>query len=153
MLAPRVKSFLDEHHIKYSTLFHVAAYTAQETAQAAHIPGKNLAKTILFKKDGALAMAVLPADSKINFEQLRQAAHAKAIELAKEREFKDLFPECEVGAMPPFGNLYQMEVYVDKSLTSDEEIAFNAGSHTELLRLTFKDFSTLVHPKIAPFAM
>lgn len=153
MPASRLKSFLDEKHVRYSTLIHAATYTSSETAESVHIPGKDLAKTIIFKKDGAWAMAVLPASKKIDCEQLKTASQAKKLELAGEHEFKALFPECEVGAMPPFGNLYQMEVYVDDALEKDEYIAFNAGSHTELMKLSFKDYKKLVTPKITHFAV
>ena len=97
-------------------------------------------------------MAVLTASYKVDFKQLKKAAKAKKVELASEKEFKDLFPECEVGAMPPFGNLYEMDVYVAESLAEDEQIAFNAGSHTELVRMAYADFERLAQPKVLKFA-
>ncbi len=148
MPARKVKEFLDSHGAKYVTITHSPAYTAQEIAASAHIPGKQLAKTVILKIDGKMAMAVLPASDRVDFDLLRKAAAAGKVELAGEREFKGMFPECEVGAMPPFGNLYEMEVFVAKPLAEDEEIAFNAGSHTELIRLAFRDFEKLVQPKI-----
>jgi len=148
MPARKVKEFLDSHGAKYVTITHSPAYTAQEIAASAHIPGKQLAKTVIVKIDGKMAMAVLPASDRVDFDLLRKAAAAGKVELAGEREFKGMFPECEVGAMPPFGNLYEMEVFVAKPLAEDEEIAFNAGSHTELIRLAFRDFEKLVQPKI-----
>ncbi len=105
------------------------------------------------KIDGKMAMAVLPAYYKIDFDRLNEAAGAETVELASEEEFKGLFPNCDVGAMPPFGNLYDIDVFVESHLAEDEEIAFNAGSHTELVRLWYKDFEQLVQPKVANFSM
>ncbi len=147
MPVKKLKDFLDSNKVKYVTIKHSPAYTAPEIAGSAHIPGKELAKTVIIKVDGKMAMAVLPASQRVNFDLLKKITGASKIDLASEQEFKDLFPECEVGAMPPFGNLYGMEVFVDESLSEDEEIAFNAGSHTELIRLAYKDFERLVKPK------
>ena len=148
----KLRDFLDSKNIKYVTIEHSRAYTANEIAATAHIPGKELAKTVMVKIDGKMTMTVLPAYCKINFELLQEAAGASNVELSSEQEFKDMFPGCEIGAMPPFGNLYGMEVLVDKSLCEDEEIAFNAGSHTELIRLSYKDFEKLVKPKVVKFS-
>ncbi|MBC7185466.1 MAG: YbaK/EbsC family protein [Calditrichaeota bacterium] len=147
-----LKDFLDRNKVKYTTINHSTAYTAQEIAAAAHVPGKELAKTVVVKIDGKMALAVLPASRRIDFARLQQLAGAKKVELAPEQEFKELFPECEVGAMPPFGNLYGMEVYAAQELAEDEQIAFNAGSHTQLIKLAYKDFERLVQPKIGQFA-
>jgi len=152
MPVDKLKKFLDENGVRYVTVRHSVAYTAQEIAASAHIRGKNLAKTVMVKVDGKIAMAVLPADRTINFDVFREEAWAGSAELAKEEEFRSLFPSCEVGAMPPFGNLYGMDVYVDQSLAEDEEIAFNAGTHQELIRLAYADFDRLVKPKVAAFA-
>lgn len=149
----KLKEFLDSHNVKYVTISHSRAFTAQETAVSAHIPVKELAKTVIVKIDGKMAMAVLPASCKVDFDLLKKATGAATIEIANEKEFKDLFPDCEIGAMPPFGNLYGMEVFVTKSLTEDREIAFNAGSHRELVKLTYKDFEQLVKPKIVNFSV
>ena len=148
-----LKAFLDEHGIKYVTLSHSPAYTAQEIAALAHIPGKEMAKTVMVKLDGVMAMAVLPASYHVDFDLLKEATGAAEVELATEVEFKDLFPECELGAMPPFGNLYGMNVFMASSLTEDEEIAFNAGSHTELIRMAFPDYVRLVQPVQLHFSM
>jgi Ala-tRNA(Pro) deacylase len=148
----KLKEFLDNHGIKYVVLSHSTAYTAQEIAALAHIPGKELAKTVIMKIDGELAMAVLAASFHVDPSALRTGAGAKSAELASEQEFKDRFPDCETGAMPPFGNLYGMGVYADEGLTRDREIAFNAGSHRELVRLSWQDFERLVKPKVAAFA-
>ncbi len=152
MPSKKLKDFLDSKNIKYVTIDHSTAYTANEIAAIAHIPGKELAKTVMVKIDGKMTMIVLPAYCKIDFDLLKEAAGASKVELASEQEFKDMFPGCEIGAMPPFGNLYGMEVLVDKSLCEDEEIAFNAGSHTELIRLSYKDFEGLVKPKVVKFS-
>jgi len=151
MPVSRLKDFLDDQHIKYVTIQHSMAYTAQEIAAKAHIPGKELAKTVIVKIDGKNAMAVLPASYRINLGRLKQVCKASKVELASEEDFRDLFPGCETGAMPPFGNLYNMDVYVENSLVDEEDIAFNAGSHTELIKLSYQDFEKLVHPKTASF--
>jgi Ala-tRNA(Pro) deacylase len=148
----KLKEFLDNNNIKYVTIEHSPSYTAQEIAASAHIPGKELAKTVIVKIDGKMAMAVLPASFKVNFGLLKKASSAKNVTLAGEDDFKDMFPDCDVGAMPPIGNLYGMDVYVDEQLTKDKEIAFNAGSHSELIRLEYKDFERLVHPKVEKFS-
>jgi Ala-tRNA(Pro) deacylase len=147
----KLREFLDGHKVKYVVISHSPAYTAQQVAASAHIPGKELAKTVMVKVDGALAMAVLPASNQVDLGGLKKAAGASKVELATEAEFKDAFPECEIGAMPPFGNLYGMNVFVTPALTQDEEIAFNAGSHTELIRLAYQDFQKLVKPQVAEF--
>ncbi len=148
MPVQKLKEFLDSHQIKYVTISHSRAFTAQEVAASAHISGKEIAKTVMVKMDGRMAMAVLPASDKVDFELLKAASGAGTVELASEAEFRGLFPECETGAMPPFGNLYGMDVYVSDALTSDEEIAFNAGTHTELIRMSYRDFENLVKPKV-----
>ena len=147
-----LKSYLDEQKIKYITIKHSLAYTAQEIAAAAHIHGRELAKTLIVKLDGEMAMAVVPANFKLNLKQLQSASGAEKVELADEKEFQDRFPNCALGAMPPFGNLYNMVVYADRSLKDDERIAFNACSHTELIQLAYEDFERLVKPEIAPIA-
>ena len=139
----KIKEFLDEHNIKYTIIKHSAAYTAQEIAASAHISGRELAKTVMIKIEGKIAMAVLPASFKISFDQLKSALNVENVRLAYEQEFSNKFPDCEVGAMPPFGNLYGMEVYFAESLADDEEIAFNACNHTELIKMTNEYFYTL----------
>jgi Ala-tRNA(Pro) deacylase len=148
MPTQKLKQFLDSHQVKYVTIRHSPAFTAQEIAASAHVPGKELAKTVMVKIDGQLAMAVLPASHRVDLELLAEASGGSTVELAHERDFEDLFAGCEVGAMPPFGNLYGMKVFVASSLTEDEEIAFNAGSHTELIRLAYDDFARLVAPAV-----
>jgi Ala-tRNA(Pro) deacylase len=138
--------------VKYVVVQHSCAYTAQEVAASAHVSGRSMAKTVMVKIDGRMAMAVLPASRRVDFEALREVTGAEDVRLASEREFRDAFPGCEVGAMPPFGNLYGMEVYADGSLSKDPEIWFNAGSHTELMKVAYADFERLVQPKVVEFA-
>jgi Ala-tRNA(Pro) deacylase len=153
MPVQRLKDFLDEHQVKYVVISHSRAFTTQEIAAATHIPGKELAKTVIVDIDGKTAMAVLPGSQNVDLALLRDALGAERVTLAKEAAFKDRFPECDVGAMPPFGNLYGMPVYVADSLTEDEEIAFNAGSHTQLVKMAYRDFERLVQPEVMRFAV
>jgi Ala-tRNA(Pro) deacylase len=148
MLAKNLKKYLDDHRIRYKTLTHPISYTAQEIAASAHIPGKDLAKTVIVKIDGKLAMIVEPAHIKLNLRAFKDFSKAKNVELAREFEFKDKFPECELGAMPPFGELYGMDVFVDKKLAADRDIAFNAGNHKDLIEMAWQDFNNLVHPRL-----
>ena len=152
MPVKKVKEYLDKNNVKYIIISHSPAYSAMEIAASAHIPGKDLAKVVMVKIDGKISMFVLPAAYKVDFNLLKKGINANAIELATEDEFVDMFPDCELGAMTPFGNLYNMEVYVAEKLTLDEEIAFNAGSHSELFKMYYKDFERLVKPKILKFA-
>ena len=152
MPVEKLKKFLEDQQIKYVVISHSTAYTAQEIAALAHVPGKELAKTVIVKLDDGFAMAVLPASLQVDLSLLKAAAGAKTIALASEPEFKGKFPDCETGAMPPFGNLYGLPVFVEDSLTKDREIAFNAGSHKELVRLPYADFEKLVRPTVAKFA-
>jgi Ala-tRNA(Pro) deacylase len=152
MPARKLKEFLDDHHVRYVTINHSPAFTAQEIAASAHIPGKELAKTVMVDLDGELAMAVVPASRRVDLARLKGATGAEHVELAKESQFADRFPECELGAMPPFGNLYDMKVFADVSLIEDEQIAFNAGTHSELVQLPYKAYADLVHPKTGRFA-
>ena len=148
----KLKQLLDDQGVKYVMISHSPAFTAQEIAAAAHIPGMELAKTVVVRVDGEMALAVLPASRYVDLEALREAIGAQTVGLAQEGEFKGMFPDCEVGAMPPFGKLYGMKTYVADSLTDDESIAFNAGTHTELMRLSYEDFEKLAEPEIVEFA-
>lgn len=144
----RLSDYLDEHGKKYVVVKHSQAYTAQEVAASAHIPGKEMAKTVMMKIDGDIKMVVLPSTHQVDFDQMKETVGADSVELASEDEFESLFPDCELGAMPPFGNLYDMDTIVAESLAEDEEIAFNAGSHKELVKMSYKDFEELVNPAI-----
>ena len=147
MPARKLKEYLDAQGVKYITITHSVAYTAQEIAALAHVRGKEMAKTVILKVDGKLAMAVLPAAAKVDVDLLKSMTGTSAVEIASEQDFRGAFPECELGAMPPFGNLYGMEGFVEPRLGTDEEIAFNAGTHTELIRLAYRDFDKLVRPR------
>ena len=151
MPVKRLKEFLDRQQIKYVSIHHSPAYTAPEIAASANVPGKDLAKSVIVKVDGELRIAVLPASKHVDLERLREAAEADSVALATEGEFKERFPDCELGAMPPFGRLYSMPVYVSVGLTEDEEIAFNAGTHRELIKLDYADFERIENPTIADF--
>lgn len=152
MPVERLRQFLDEHGVKFVTIAHSQAFTAQEVAAAAHVPGKEMAKTVMIKLDDRPAMVVLPAPDEVSLEHLKKAAGTDRVELATERDFGDLFPSCELGAMPPFGNLWDMTVFVDERLREDEHIAFSAGTHTELMRLPYSDFERLVEPVVGRFS-
>ena len=152
MPTPKLQEFLVEHHVHYDTIRHPQSFTAQETAASAHIPGKELAKTVMVKIDGKLAMAVLAAPDHLSLSRLKKATGAHTVALAAEGEFEDLFPSCQAGAMPPFGNLWDIPVFVDRRLREDEIIAFNGGSHTELVRLAYSDFERLVNPAVMELA-
>ena len=143
-----LKDYLDKKKVKYRSITHYPSYTAQEIAASAHIPGREMMKTVIVKLDGKLAMMVLPAHHNVNFDTLKQACGAKNISLATESEFQKAFPEIELGAMSPFGNLYDMDVYIENFWSDDNKISFNAGNHTELVRMTYKDYQKLAHPKV-----
>ncbi|ERS84179.1 MULTISPECIES: aminoacyl-tRNA deacylase [Halomonas] len=146
MSMERVRQHLDEQNIKYSILQHSPAYTAQEVAESVHVTGRHFAKCVMVKIDGRLAQVVLPAPDQVDLTRMAHSVGATSVELAREEEFKESFPDCEVGAMPPFGNLFGMEVFVSPHLTAADRIAFNAGSHTDVMQLSFGDFQRLVDP-------
>jgi len=148
----RLKEFLNENGVKFVSISHSQAFTAQEIAAAAHVPGKELAKTVMVKLDGELAMAVLPAPDQGSVSRLQEITGANDVEIAAEEDFAERFSGCELGAMPPFGNLWDLDVFVDQRLREDEEITFNAGRHTELLRLPYSDFERLVNPVVGTFS-
>jgi len=147
MGAKKLVEFLEKNKTKYKTIKHDLAYTAPEIAQKAHIKGQDFAKTVMVRIDGKLAMAVLRGNDLLDLNQLKKLCKASNVEVVKESEFQKAFPDCEVGAMPPFGNLYNMNVYVDEELSKDQKIAFNAGNHKELCLLSYSDWERLVHPK------
>jgi Ala-tRNA(Pro) deacylase len=152
MALASLMNYLDEHEIKYVVIAHSPAVTAQGIAGLAHIPGQELAKTVIVQLDGQPVMAGLPAKYHVDLALLRKNAKARTAVLASEEEFQKLFPDCETGAMPPFGNLFGIPVYVEETLEKDEEIAFNAGTHRELIRMGWADFKSLVEPKVIRFA-
>ena len=149
MATRRTREFLDGNGVKYVLIHHSPAYTAQEVAASAHIPGRDLAKSVMVTIDGQLAIAVVPASRLVDIDLLRSAADAQHAALADEADFADRFEGCQLGAMPPFGNLFGMETFVEKDLAREEYVAFNAGSHTDVIAMRFADFRRLVHPKLA----
>jgi Ala-tRNA(Pro) deacylase len=152
MALTSLTEYLDAHNVAYVVISHSPAYTAQVIAGLTHIPGKDLAKTVIVRMDGRLVMAVLPAKLHVDLELLRKTADAKSVALAVEEEFKDRFPQCETGAMPPFGSLFGLDVFADDSLEKDKEIAFNAGTHRELIRMAWEDFKRLAEPEVMRLA-
>jgi Ala-tRNA(Pro) deacylase len=148
MLSPRLHNFLDQQHSSYATLTHDRTVTADETAHATHLSRQLFAKTVMLKVDGTLAMMVMPAAYRIDLTRLSRALGGRLVELAEETEFKDAFPDCEVGAMPPFGNLYGMPVFVDSRLAAHPDIAFNAGTHTDAVQMPYKEFERLAQPEL-----
>lgn len=148
MICNRVTSFLDDHDVAYEVLQHRIDYTAQETAADTHTPGRNFAKTVVLDTPGGHAMAVVPAVHKVDLEKIRQGIGTRQVKLADEATMSKLCPDCDVGAEPPFGNLYDLPVYVDPSLTTDDFITFNGGSHEEAIRMRFGDWERIVHPTI-----
>ena len=152
-LLTRVKEYLDKEKVPYTHHVHRTAYTAQEVAAEEHVSGKMMAKTVILKAGDRFAMAVLPSSARADLGALRSSLGDKEVRLASEIEFTGLFPDCDVGAMPPFGNLYGLPVYVEESLTRDEEIVFNAGTHQDTLWMKYADFARLVQPQVARFAL
>jgi Ala-tRNA(Pro) deacylase len=144
----RLKQYLKDNQVTYTIQKHETTFTAQESAARSHVPPRVFAKTVIVKLDGALAMAVLPANAHVSLGALRDQTGAQDVQLATEWEFKDAFPDCEMGAMPPFGNLYNMRVYADETLAEHKDIVFNACSHEELIRMPYSDWIRLVRPKV-----
>lgn len=153
MAISRLTDYLDEHGKKYVIVKHSEAFTAQEVAASAHIPGKDMVKTVIVKADGDIKMVVLPSTHDVDFNSIREALNAEEVELASEEEFEDLFPDSELGAMPPFGNFYELDTLVAESLTGDDIIAFNAGTHKEVIKMAYSDYEELVQPDILPLGV
>lgn len=144
----KLRKFLDGHNVKYTVISHSTAYTAQEVAESSHLSGKEIAKTVIVKLDGKLTMVVVPGPNHVDFELLKEYTDSDHVDLAVEDEFAGLFPDCEIGAMPPFGELYDMRLIIAKRLADDKEIAFNAGNHRELIKMSFDDYKKLAEPEI-----
>ena len=152
MKGQKVIDFLRNNNIHFDIIKHPTAFTAQGIAHAAHISGKMLAKTVIVNVDGKFKMLVMPANKRINIDALKGLLWAKNVRLATEDEFREIFTDCEIGGMPPFGNLYGLDTYIASELTRDEEIAFNAGSHSQLCKITYSDYAKLAHPKVMEFS-
>ncbi|MGD8711166.1 MAG: YbaK/EbsC family protein [Ectothiorhodospiraceae bacterium] len=143
-----LKQYLNQHEIKYLIIQHSPAYTAQEIAESVHVPGRFFAKTVVVRIDGRLAVTAIPATRRVPLERLRRELGAESVEIASEAELRDRFPDCELGAMPPFGNLFEMDTYASRELSREEEIAFNAGSQTEVMLLAWRDYQRLAQPRV-----
>ena len=149
----KLKDYLEKNQVSYEVGIHQEVFTAQEIAAAQHVPGREMAKVVMVKADGKMVMLVLPASYRVELKKLKDVLDCKKVGMAKEKEFQDLFPDCDVGAMPPFGNLYNMEVWVDKMLTEDASIVFQAGNHIETIRIKYSDYVRLVNPKVGDFSI
>ena len=149
----KLKDYLEQNQVSYELGYHMRVYTAQEIAAAQHVPGKEMAKVVMVKTDGKNIMLVLPASYRVEMKKLKGVLNSKKVVMVKEEEFQELFPDCEIGAMPPFGNLYNLEVWVDQVLTEDDSIVFRAGSHVEIRRIKYSHYSWLVSPKVGDFSV
>jgi Ala-tRNA(Pro) deacylase len=147
----RLETLLSDNHAAYQVHHHPRAFTAQEMAAAEHVPGRTVGKTVIVAADGEPAMVVVPAPSTVDLDKVAAALHAGEARLAREEEFESLFPGCDTGAMPPFGNdtLYDVPVVVDRDLSEQPEVAFNACTHTDTIHLSYADFERLVKPAVA----
>jgi Ala-tRNA(Pro) deacylase len=148
----RLDDFLDNHHVPFERLHHRPAYTAQRRAQQLHVRGKEVAKSVLLRTDQGYVLGVLPADHRIDREAARCCLGSEWVEMASETEIEQLFPDCERGAMPPFGSLYHLQTLVDESLAEDDRIVFEAHNHEEAIRMTYEDYESLEHPRKGRFA-
>lgn len=153
MISKKLKEFLDQKGISYSVFQHEEAFTAQELAAISHIPGREMVKVVILVGNGRHFMVVLPASYRVDLEELKGILKVENLRLSTEEEFGKLFPDCEIGAMPPFGNLYNIETYVDRILTEDETIVFLAGNHRESIKMKYKDYDEAVRPNVAQFAI
>ncbi|MGB9628151.1 MAG: aminoacyl-tRNA deacylase [Thermodesulfobacteriota bacterium] len=149
----RLKEYLEKNGVLYEVGYHVRVYTAQEIAAAQHVPGKEMAKVVMVRADEKVVMLVLPASYRVDIKKLKGVLNCKKVEILKEEEFQDLFPDCEIGAMPPFGNLYHLDVWVDRVLEENDSIVFQAGTHVETLRIKYRDYVKLVNPKVGDFSV
>ncbi|HJX60258.1 MAG TPA: YbaK/EbsC family protein [Thermodesulfobacteriota bacterium] len=149
----KLRDYFEKNQVAYEVGFHPEVFTAQEIAAAQHVSGKEMAKVVMVKADGKMLMLVLPASYQIDMKKLKKALKCKKVSMAKEKQFEELFPDCEVGAMPPFGNLYNLEVWVDQVLTEDASIVFQAGNHIETVRIKYGDYARLTNPKVGDFSV
>ncbi len=152
MTLEKLCAYLDQNQVPYTHTVHPIAYTAREVAAAEHIPPREVAKTVVIAGDSGYQMLVIPGNMLVDFQELRTVLGFSHVRLATETELSQLFPDCDLGAMPPFGNLYGVAVYVDNSLARDEKIAFNAGTHRDVIHVKFADFKRLVNPAMVSLA-
>ena len=153
MPGQKLKAMLDERNVKYISINHSPAYTARETAASTFVPRREFAKTIIVDLDGDKVMAVISASRHVNLDALAQIGQAGEARLATEDEFKALFPDCEIGAMPPFGSLYRLRVFVDRIVTEVDDLCFNAGTHEQILRMDCNDYLEIEKPVVGDFAI
>jgi Ala-tRNA(Pro) deacylase len=151
VILKRLQSYLDGYKIPYQVVNHSVAYRAREAADSLHVPADTFAKVVIFKADGRFIMTVLPSIWNVDLKRLEEVLECPRVRLATEEELAVLFPDCEIGSMPPFGNLYGTPVYVDAMLAKDEEIVFDAGTHAGAIKIRYKDFAELVHPQVGEF--
>jgi Ala-tRNA(Pro) deacylase len=148
----KLKDYLERNQVQYEVGYHERVYTSQEIAATMHVPGKELVKVVMVKADGKMVMLVLPASYRVDTKKLKKVLQCKRLAIAKEKDFEELFPDCEIGAMPAFGNLYNLEVWIDQVLAEDEFIVFQAGSHVETLKIKYSDYARLVNPRVTDFS-
>lgn len=153
MFNRQLAKYLESQSVNYHWITHPPSFTAQETARRANIPKEKFAKTVIVKLNGKMAMTVMPATEKLSFHRLKKTVGVNDVTLVSEWEFVDKFPGCERGAMPPFGKLYGLPVFVSGTLAEDSDIAFSAGSHREVIKISFKDFKRLERPRIGSFTV
>jgi len=150
-IAPTLQKYLDQN-VTYELIPHEPTFSSMHTAEACHVSGDGLAKGIVLRRNGGYMLAVLPSTHRIDLERMKRELDDEDVEMASEQEIEQLFPDCETGALPPFGSLYHLPTIVDDSLTQDERIVFDAQCHDEAIRMTFRDFQFLEHPRIGHFA-
>jgi len=148
----RLAAYLQQQGVEFSLHHHSQAYTAQEVAASEHVSGHRFVKVVMVKGDDGLAMMCVPASLDVDLDAAAEVLHTDCVRLAYEEEFAPLFDDCEVGAMPPFGNLYDVPVYLDETLEEDDKIVFNGGTHRETFEMSVDDFERLVHPRVAHFS-
>lgn len=148
MATQKLKDYLTRNKIPYLSISHPVAYATREISHLSNISERSLAKSVIIRVGEKPVMLVLPSNEVVNFEVLKKILRENEVTLMPEEAFSNLFPDCELGAMPPFGNLYDLDVYVEKDLTKNNEIAFNAGNHNEIIKMKYQDFEKLVNPKI-----
>jgi Ala-tRNA(Pro) deacylase len=147
----RMEQYLRDNTVPFEVMAHSEAYTMQEVAAELHVPGKQVAKVVIVKANGKMIMLVVPSPYRLNFAKVRALLGAKKVSLAKEEEFADLFPDCAIGAMPPFGNLYDVPVYVDQTLVEEPNIVFRVGTHRHTMKVAYADFARLAQPEVGEF--
>lgn len=148
----RMEQLLREKGVGFETQTHSQAFTMQEVAAALHVPGRQVAKVVMVKADGDAVMLVLAAPDRLDFRKVRDMLAATEVSLAQEEDFSDLFPDCDTGAMPPFGYLYQVPTYVDEALAQEPAIVFRIGTHRETMKMAYADYSRLAQPALGDFA-